>query len=484
MAAGKAKAKGKGKGKAPPPQAAVEAPPPQAAMEAPPPQVAVEAPPPQAAMEAPPPQVAVEAPPAPPAPGNATAKAKGKAKARGKAAQPLATVAAQPLATVAAQPLAAHVAAAPLVMTFLQAATPAAEEACAVDSPPFHQLLEGEVFCNRCGNTCALSGVRVRSKREGTWQCTQCDVTYTQLHRMGTQIPCDKEAQTFFAQARGLDAKATKAVLEKFGDKWLTKEKIYELGGAYLPLQVWGTKGYPEDAIVEHSLPSDIKEDRMFGRVYRVPTLYVGKRDKETEEDGTRMTERARKRLKTAEKTREEEQAAQEEQAAKQERSSSSNSSNGSSSSSSSSEKKKKKDKNKKSKGKKSKKKQEKKKRKEKELANARKEQERQDGRAQQQHLKLAESILDKVSKTKAGLSNALSQPEVTKIPDAVIDPLSMALMEFRDLETVVKKVKSGDFTSAGAMGTAASVNQKIKVIQKGLTVLEMLVKAVRKHST
>ena len=52
-------------------------------------------------------------------------------------------------------------------------------------------------------------------------------------------------------------------------------EQSYSHGGAFKPLSVWGTEGFDVNAIEEKSLPHDIRPDRMFGQVYRVPLLTI-----------------------------------------------------------------------------------------------------------------------------------------------------------------------------------------------------------------
>jgi hypothetical protein len=47
-------------------------------------------------------------------------------------------------------------------------------------------------------------------------------------------------------------------------------EETFMCGGEYLPLSVWETRGFNPKFIEERSLPEDILEDRVLGRVYRV----------------------------------------------------------------------------------------------------------------------------------------------------------------------------------------------------------------------
>jgi hypothetical protein len=52
--------------------------------------------------------------------------------------------------------------------------------------------------------------------------------------------------------------------------------EYYMDGGEFLPLSVWGRRGFDETRIELHSLPLDIREDRVLGKTYRVKVLSTG----------------------------------------------------------------------------------------------------------------------------------------------------------------------------------------------------------------
>ena len=159
---------------------------------------------------------------------------------------------------------------------------------------PFAKLFGNEmVFCSACGNQCEVKNCRVRSKRDGTWQCTACDVSLTQLNReLGagfgkvlSKFPVEKAVE-FFNKCRGNSSKTTKAMFQEYQEKYVQKEDYYETGGSFLLLSVWARKGYDAEAIKSKSKPSDVMPGRMFDHVYRVPALYVATRVGETSREG------------------------------------------------------------------------------------------------------------------------------------------------------------------------------------------------------
>ena len=66
----------------------------------------------------------------------------------------------------------------------------------------------------------------------------------------------------------------------------------------------------------------------------------------------------------------------------------------------------------------------------------------------------------------------------MAKIPQTVVEPLEQELVELRECEMLCKTISNGDFSKK--LPVAADLNKKIKTIQKSMTVLETLAKAVR----
>ena len=365
-----------------------------------------------------------------------------------------------------------------------EASRAGASQAVAVPHPFF---LSPKVWCSNCGNQVEVSKCRLLSKRAGTWRCPCCCTKITQLWRGFGEWPIpafaslSEEAQhAFFRDSHG----AGKDIVRKC-DQLLQQhenhERWYSCGGKFLPLSVWGVKGWDTDRIAQNSTPEDIAHCAVGGTTYRVPIRAAGERG----EQGIRSLATARKKprisaarpsaaiaaaagLQKQQEHEQEEQQEEEEQeqtAAESDQdkgSSSSNSSDSeSSSSSSSSEDKKKKKKNKKKAAKQSKKEKHRKESKKKKVAKkkaAAKEREKKEKAAANERTKLeaaakkaldkqhaakkslAQQVLKKVSPTVLSLGMVLCNPATLSIPMAV-NQGQCILHELQDLEKLAKLV-------------------------------------------
>lgn len=141
------------------------------------------------------------------------------------------------------------------------------------------------VTCNLCKSVCSLERAKLYSKSQGTFHCPKCMTTMMQIHRangstkglintINTQIPEDTRKQ-FFAEAADLKPGEVVQLYDRMLKKYESHETTYSLGGQFLPLSVWVQKGYDGQAILDNSLPRDIRDDRMFSKVYRVPILAI-----------------------------------------------------------------------------------------------------------------------------------------------------------------------------------------------------------------
>jgi hypothetical protein len=82
----------------------------------------------------------------------------------------------------------------------------------------------------------------------------------------------------FYASSEGLTGPD---VLKKARELLTASEahgEYYIDGGEFLPLSVWGRRGFDEERILLHSLPADVREDRVLGTTYRVKVLSTGNR--------------------------------------------------------------------------------------------------------------------------------------------------------------------------------------------------------------
>lgn len=144
---------------------------------------------------------------------------------------------------------------------------------------------QNDVFCSNCGQQVCLVKCRLLSKKAGTWRCDNCHTKITQLYRGFGEWPLkqfaglpEEEQRTFFkglSTSTGVDAiNKCKELLSKKEEH----ERFYECGGEFLPLGVWRTRGYDEDAIEAKSADDDKQAHPVLGLTYRVRLLKTGNR--------------------------------------------------------------------------------------------------------------------------------------------------------------------------------------------------------------
>ena len=138
------------------------------------------------------------------------------------------------------------------------------------------------VTCSDCSETCVLSKSRLMSKQAGTFRCPKCHTVHTKIYQaygggMSKKLLNIPEGQLsqFFKDARDMNFKQIGKNLSSLLDKHEVFEQSYSHGGAFKPLSVWEKEGFDAAAVETMSLPHDVKADRMFGLVYRVPLLTV-----------------------------------------------------------------------------------------------------------------------------------------------------------------------------------------------------------------
>jgi chemotaxis protein histidine kinase CheA len=82
----------------------------------------------------------------------------------------------------------------------------------------------------------------------------------------------------FFKASHQMTAREQRTSYDLTMSKHSTRERYFERGGAFKPLSVWEREGYDVTPIATKSEPEDVMPCRLFGLVYRVPTLTVGQR--------------------------------------------------------------------------------------------------------------------------------------------------------------------------------------------------------------
>ncbi len=163
---------------------------------------------------------------------------------------------------------------------------PKEEKPVAIGTPFSSQDLQNEstsLFCGDCGALVHYSKARLMSKVAGTWRCTHCCVTLTQLIRgLGktpdwSKIP-NNVKDKFFQESRSLGMKGTMRLQTDLFSKYSQREEFFENGGSYLPLTVWEKQGYCADDIKSKTPKEDQDQHPILGLTYRVRIFTKGDR--------------------------------------------------------------------------------------------------------------------------------------------------------------------------------------------------------------
>jgi hypothetical protein len=130
--------------------------------------------------------------------------------------------------------------------------------------------------CSKCKTTVDPVRAILTGKGPGCWKCPACNVKCTQLNRIFgkwpprsfSMLPAGYQDQ-FYRDCKG---KAGGQVLEQFVVDQLTiqrtEEEVASTGGDWLPLSVWGNKGYDVTAIEKNC--TDTQDHPVLGLCYRV----------------------------------------------------------------------------------------------------------------------------------------------------------------------------------------------------------------------
>ena len=234
-----------------------------------------------------------------------------------------------------------------------------------------------------------------------------------------------------------------------------TEAEFYIDGGEFLPLGVWGARGYDIEAIKSKTLAADIREHPVLGTTYRVKILSTGNRGERGKKRSSILDAKGTLQKSTNEETTVlalEDGAANE--AASDSSSSKSSASSSSSSSSSSSRRKSKK-------GKKSKKNKRKKDKKEKKVKKAKKVKKKKDEtpaerkeREKQERIaskaaakvlldrkKFAETIISKINAPMLSLQTQLDKKDMHHVPDVVATPAQETMVRLKHMQEVATDV-------------------------------------------
>jgi hypothetical protein len=157
------------------------------------------------------------------------------------------------------------------------------------------------VLCWYCGSKAYYLKCQIRSKREGTWKCGECNKQLVKLSRQfGSWPPDGMEFQSsrvtpevrhaFWKSLANLDVTDVKHVAKRFLDEYRLEETTAQQGGSFLPLSVWERKGYDTGLIMTHSTANNVRKDKVLGDTYRVITHSLHQTTTEGVKAGTRRT--------------------------------------------------------------------------------------------------------------------------------------------------------------------------------------------------
>ena len=144
-------------------------------------------------------------------------------------------------------------------------------------------------MCQDCDQPAKMSQCRVMSRKKDTFRCRMCHSTRTTMYRRlgaGWGKRCRGIPRpvwvAFFQFAKGTSS--VDAIVQSMAfmlenkHYWEGVQDVggeYHHGGGFLPLGVWKTLGFEAAHIKENSLPEDVMEHHVLGKVYRVPLLVI-----------------------------------------------------------------------------------------------------------------------------------------------------------------------------------------------------------------
>jgi len=220
---------------------------------------------------------------------NAKAKTKPKAKAKAKAAAAekarckgaakLAKARDSAMATIAAAKAKAKAKVCPKAAEKADGAAPPATAAPGLR--PFGETASDTCFCQTCGSEVSLANSRIVSKRMQEHRCNGCNSKVSILSRARMWPPAQavpKEHVAAFMKDCASNKRALVAGMNKLVKRFETHSQFYENGGEWLPLGVWGARGYDMERIEKNTPKEHKKLDPQVGVLYRVRVFKEGER--------------------------------------------------------------------------------------------------------------------------------------------------------------------------------------------------------------
>ena len=140
-----------------------------------------------------------------------------------------------------------------------------------------------EVYCHYCGSAAEHSNCRLMAKGTMKFKCKKCVRVDLTVSRKAGSVEFIREwpreeMQAFYKNAAVESAHGVTELFQKNFRKFRNVEEYFEVGGAYLPLSVWTTKGWDPERIKVNSKPEDVRYSEQGCEVYRARIMSTGTR--------------------------------------------------------------------------------------------------------------------------------------------------------------------------------------------------------------
>ena len=145
-----------------------------------------------------------------------------------------------------------------------------------VNKFPFNSA--GDVYCSNCAMYTPIVGSRLLAKGTSKWSCKCCLSKTSLMYKHGGKhakakfdnIDDIELKRDFMRELQGSGGKDVAAKLDTFLQQYDRSEDTYAEGGEFLPLSVWGNRGFNEHDIATKTLDVDKKQHPVLGDTFRV----------------------------------------------------------------------------------------------------------------------------------------------------------------------------------------------------------------------
>ena len=158
---------------------------------------------------------------------------------------------------------------------------PSPKPTCSTTPSVAPELLQ----CDLCGSYVTRDMTRVHSKKAETYKCGKCASAMTKVYRRPGGLPKDKtwakEKRHEYWQLmhEQHNAESIDEITNRFTQTEYKKdESHYDNSGEFLPLSVWTQRGFNAESIEKNTIDSNIRDDPVLGKIYRVVIQSSGHR--------------------------------------------------------------------------------------------------------------------------------------------------------------------------------------------------------------